>query len=206
MFPIRVQDDDQKLAGRTSPRSHSPICSRHSATQARRLCYHRLGVMPPRSPAGESSLLEMSSSRGTSCQATIAPSLRDISQQHLAVLRRTGSLSLPLIGRPLKPSKRWREWPGSLLWILRTTMGHTERRFWGDLPLHVAGAHPKGRRLRPGDVGPYVVAFMDQGPIERRSLLTFDLQGKAWRQIIRKVEMVADHERNYVTYADGDPV
>ena len=57
-------------------------------------------------------------------------------------------------------------------------MGHTERRFWGDLPLHVAGAHPKGRRLRPGDVGPYVVAFMDQGPIERRSLLTFDFKAK----------------------------
>jgi hypothetical protein len=47
VFPIRVQDDDQKLAGLTSPRSHSPICSQHSATQARRLCYHRLGVMPP---------------------------------------------------------------------------------------------------------------------------------------------------------------
>jgi hypothetical protein len=47
VFPIRVQDDDQKLAGLTSPRSHSPICSHHSATQARRLCYHRLGVMPP---------------------------------------------------------------------------------------------------------------------------------------------------------------
>ncbi len=46
-------------------------------------------------------------------------------------------------------------------------MGHTERRFWGDLPVHVAGAHPKGRRLRAGDVGPYVVAFMDQGPISR---------------------------------------
>src|SRR5271165_5813465 len=30
VFPIRVQDDDQKLAGRTSPRSHSPISSRHS--------------------------------------------------------------------------------------------------------------------------------------------------------------------------------
>jgi len=60
VFPIRVQDDDQKLAGRTSPRSHSPICSRHSATQARRLCYHRLGVMPPLRPVGESSLLEMS--------------------------------------------------------------------------------------------------------------------------------------------------
>jgi transcriptional regulator with GAF, ATPase, and Fis domain len=29
-------------------------------------------------------------------------------------------------------------------------MGHTERRFWGDLPVHVAGAHPKGRRLRAG--------------------------------------------------------
>ena len=56
--------------------------------------------------------------------------------------------------------------------------GRTERRFWGDLPVHVAGAHPKGRRLRAGDVGPYVVAFMDQGPIERRSLLAFDLQGK----------------------------
>ena len=60
-------------------------------------------------------------------------------------------------------------------------MGHTERRFWGDLPVHVAGAHPKGRRLRAGGVGPYVVAFMDQGPI-------------------------ADHEKNYVTYAAGDPV
>jgi len=57
-------------------------------------------------------------------------------------------------------------------------MGHTERGFWGDLPVHDAGAHPKGRRLRAGDVGPYVVAFMDQGPIERRSLLAFDLQGK----------------------------
>jgi len=57
-------------------------------------------------------------------------------------------------------------------------MGHTERGFWGDLPIHVAGAHPKGRRLRAGDVGPYVVAFMDQGPIERRSLLAFDFQGK----------------------------
>jgi len=143
-------------------------------------------------------------------------------------------------------------------------MGHTERGFWGDLPVHVAGAHPKGRALRAGDVGPYVVAFMDQGPIERRSLLAFDLQGKgvtvnanqssqweqptrlvindessvrvpnkpeivisselggspkvsaelseiigqgkAWRQIIRKVEMVADHEKNYVTNAAGDPV
>src|SRR5271165_3569537 len=60
VFPIRVQDDDQKLSGRTSPRSHSPICSRHSATQARRLCYHRLGVMPPLRPVGESSLLEIS--------------------------------------------------------------------------------------------------------------------------------------------------
>ena len=69
-----VQDDDQKLAGRTLPRSHEPICSRHSATQARRLCYHRLGVMPPLRP----------NSRGTSCQATIAPSLRDISQHALA--------------------------------------------------------------------------------------------------------------------------
>ena len=55
VFPIRVQDDDQKLAGRTSPRSHSPMCSRHSETQARRLCYHRLGVMPPLRPARESS-------------------------------------------------------------------------------------------------------------------------------------------------------
>src|SRR5271157_762742 len=157
------------------------------------------------------------------------------------------------IGRPLKPSKRWREWPGSLLWTLRTTMGHTERRFWGDLPVHVAGAHPKGRRLRAGDVGPYVVAFMDQGPIERRSLLAFDLQGKGvtvnanqssqWEQPTRlvinnessvrvpnKPEIVisselggspkvsaelseiigqgkaADHERNYVTNAAGDPV
>ena len=60
VFPIRVQDDDQKLAGRTSPRSHSPIGSRHSATQARRLCYHRLGVMPLLRPVGASSLLEMS--------------------------------------------------------------------------------------------------------------------------------------------------
>src|SRR5271165_3574096 len=60
VFWIRVQDDDQKLAERTSPRSHSPICSRHSATQARRLCYHRLGVMPPLRLVGESSLLEMS--------------------------------------------------------------------------------------------------------------------------------------------------
>src|SRR5271166_12605 len=74
VFSIRVQDDDQKLAGRTLPRSHEPICSRHSATQARRLCYHRLGVMPPLRP----------NSRGTSCQATIAPSLRDISQHALA--------------------------------------------------------------------------------------------------------------------------
>src|SRR5271166_2452782 len=41
VFPIGVRDDDQKLAGRTSHRSHSPICSLHSATQARRLCYHR---------------------------------------------------------------------------------------------------------------------------------------------------------------------
>jgi hypothetical protein len=57
-------------------------------------------------------------------------------------------------------------------------MGHTERRFWGDLPVHVAGAHPKGGRLRAGEVGPYVVAFIDQGPIERRLLLAFDLQGK----------------------------
>src|SRR5271165_131550 len=40
-------EDRFQGAGRTSPRSHSPICSRHSATQARRLCYHRLGVMPP---------------------------------------------------------------------------------------------------------------------------------------------------------------
>jgi hypothetical protein len=32
VFPIRMQDDDQKLAGITSPRSHSPICSHHSAT------------------------------------------------------------------------------------------------------------------------------------------------------------------------------
>ena len=64
VFPIRVQDDDQKLAGRTSPRSHSPICSRHSETQARRLCYHRLGVMPPLRPVGESSLLEMSKLQG----------------------------------------------------------------------------------------------------------------------------------------------
>ena len=47
VFSIRVQDDDQKLAGPTLPRSHEPICSRHSAAQARRLCYHRLGVMPP---------------------------------------------------------------------------------------------------------------------------------------------------------------
>ena len=60
VFPIRVQDDDQKLAGRTLPRSHSPMCSRHSETQAKRLCYHRLGVMPPLRPARESSLLEMS--------------------------------------------------------------------------------------------------------------------------------------------------
>src|SRR5271165_4569149 len=60
VFPIRVQDDDQKLAERTSPRSHSPICSRHSETQARRLCYLGLGVMPPLRPVGESSLLEMS--------------------------------------------------------------------------------------------------------------------------------------------------
>ncbi len=55
VFPIRVQDDDQKLAERTSPRSHSPICSRHSETQARRLCYLGLGVMPPLRPIGESS-------------------------------------------------------------------------------------------------------------------------------------------------------
>ena len=60
VFPIRVQDDDQKLAERTSPRSHSPICSRHSETQARRLCYLGLGVMPPLRPVGESSLLKMS--------------------------------------------------------------------------------------------------------------------------------------------------
>ena len=73
VFSIRVQDDDQKLAGRTLPRSHEPICSRHSAAQARRLCYHRLGVMPPLRP----------NSRGTSCQATIAPSLRGISQHAL---------------------------------------------------------------------------------------------------------------------------
>ena len=57
-------------------------------------------------------------------------------------------------------------------------MGHDERLVWGDLPVHVAGAHPKGRRLRGGDVGPCIVAFMDQGPIERRSLLAFDLHGK----------------------------
>src|SRR5271165_3893168 len=53
MFPIGVQDDDQKLAGRTSPRSHSPISSRHSATQARRLCYLTLGsatCLTPRPP------------------------------------------------------------------------------------------------------------------------------------------------------------
>src|SRR5271165_3619983 len=75
VFSIRVQDNDQKLAGRTLPRSHEPICSRHSATQARRLCYHRLGVMPPLRP----------NSRGTSCQATIAPSLRDISQHAIAM-------------------------------------------------------------------------------------------------------------------------
>src|SRR5271157_617963 len=64
VFPIRVRDDDQKLAGRISPRSHSPICSRHSETQARRLCYYRLGVMPHLSPVGESSLLEMSKLQG----------------------------------------------------------------------------------------------------------------------------------------------
>ena len=98
-------------------------------------------------------------------------------------------------------------------------MGHTERRFLGDLPVHVAGAHPKGRRLRAGDVGPYVVAFMDQGPIERRSLLAFDLQAKGvtvnanqssqWEQPTRLVLLgllLADHEKNYVTYAAGDPV
>ena len=55
MFPIGVQDDDQKLAGRTSPRSHSPISSRHSATQARRLCYLRLGDVPY-APASHRSL------------------------------------------------------------------------------------------------------------------------------------------------------
>ena len=71
VFPIGVQDDDQKLAGRTLPRSRSPICSRHSATQARRLCYHRLGLMPPLRPFGESSLLGTSKlqSPGTSCLA-----------------------------------------------------------------------------------------------------------------------------------------
>src|SRR5271166_1262446 len=64
VFSIRVQGDDQKLAGRTLPRSHEPICSRHSATQARRLCYHRLGVMPPLRPVREYSLLEMSKLQG----------------------------------------------------------------------------------------------------------------------------------------------
>jgi hypothetical protein len=60
VFPIGVQDDDQKLAGRTSPRSHSPIGSRHSATQARRLCYLGLGVMLPPKPHWGASRLEMS--------------------------------------------------------------------------------------------------------------------------------------------------
>jgi hypothetical protein len=42
---------DQKLAGLTLRRSHLPIWSHHIATQARRLCYHRLGVMPPLRPS-----------------------------------------------------------------------------------------------------------------------------------------------------------
>ena len=49
VFPIGVQDDDQELAVRICRRD-SPICSRHSATQARRLCYLRLGVMQPLKP------------------------------------------------------------------------------------------------------------------------------------------------------------
>ncbi len=68
VFPIRVPDDDQKLGVRTSPRSHSPISSRHSATQARRLFYHRLGVMPPLRPVGASSLLEMPQLQGRCLQ------------------------------------------------------------------------------------------------------------------------------------------
>jgi len=47
-----------------------------------------------------------------------------------------------------------------------------------DLPVWVAGAHPKGCR-ELGEVGPYVVAFMDQGPIER---------GHSWPLICRAKE------------------
>src|SRR5271166_1335073 len=45
----------KSFAGRTSPRSHSPRSSRHSATQARRLCYLRLGYVPY-APASHRSL------------------------------------------------------------------------------------------------------------------------------------------------------
>src|SRR5271166_6992101 len=48
VFPIGVQGGDQKIAGRTSPRSHSPICSRHSATQAGRLCFYEADVVKTR--------------------------------------------------------------------------------------------------------------------------------------------------------------
>ena len=65
-------------------------------------------------------------------------------------------------------------------------MGHTERRFWGDLPVHVAGAHPKGRRLRAGDVGP-----TGKEPIAR----------ELHRRSCRK-----DKPFVRLTYAAGDPV
>ena len=60
VFRLACRTMIKSLQGELSHRSPSSICSRHSATQARRLCYHRLGVMPPLRPVGESSLLEMS--------------------------------------------------------------------------------------------------------------------------------------------------
>ena len=86
VFPIRVQDDDQKLAERTSPRSHSPICSRHSETQARRLCYLGLGVMPPLRPVGESSLLKMSKLQGPRSCAIRRGTAKNIDNDHLRSL------------------------------------------------------------------------------------------------------------------------
>src|SRR5271165_7560326 len=88
VFPIGVQDDDRKLAGPTSPRSHSPnpaVNPRHRrdayATLGSATCLtlslldffgSLLGDRPgDTSRSALKSLLEMSKPQRSSCQATI---------------------------------------------------------------------------------------------------------------------------------------
>jgi hypothetical protein len=146
VFPICAKGDDQKLESQTLWRSQSQMPSCHStntAAQARRLCYFSFGFRHP----GGSKKAEKS-----------CPPAKVVAS---VAFHRTTVETIKTLAGMVR----------FVIVDLTDDYGPHRTPIFGRPSIHVAGAHPKGRRLRPGDVGPYVVAFMAQGPIERRSLL-----------------------------------